>query len=140
MILYQAQIAVYASPHNIKYKGLLCRDRQGGKSILTETLLTNEIYVGLVKQFPFIATTTEDLRVSYTQMSDNINKLVTMMGLLSMLIGSIGIINTIQVIVRRRTVEIAVLKTLGLQADQITMLFLIEAILMASSGPLWVGD
>ena len=58
------------------------------------------------------------------------------MGLLSLLIGSIGIINTMQVIVRRRTVEVAVLKTLGLQANQITLLFLVEAVLMGIFGSL----
>ncbi len=66
----------------------------------------------------------------------NIDQLVTVMGLLSMLIGSIGIINTMQVIVRRRTVEVAVLKTLGLQAGQITILFLVEAVLMGILGSL----
>jgi putative ABC transport system permease protein len=54
-----------------------------------------------------------------------------------MLIGSIGIVNTMQVIVRRRTVEVAVLKTLGLQANQITTLFLIEAVVMGVIGSLF---
>ncbi|MCC6803719.1 MAG: ABC transporter permease [Anaerolineae bacterium] len=92
---------------------------------------------GLNAAFPWINTTnTEDLRESYTALSDNINQLVTVMGLLSLLIGSIGIINTMQVIVRRRTVEVAVLKTLGLQAGQITILFLVEAVLMGILGSL----
>ncbi|MEO8394451.1 MAG: FtsX-like permease family protein, partial [Chloroflexota bacterium] len=96
-----------------------------------------EITQALKQQFPFATTTTtEDLRQNYTQLSDAINKLVTVMGLLSMLIGSIGIINTMQVIVRRRTVEVAVLKTLGLQGNQITLLFLIEAVLMGIFGGL----
>lgn len=92
---------------------------------------------GLNAAFPWIITTnTEDLRESYTALSENINQLVTVMGLLSLLIGSIGIINTMQVIVRRRTVEVAVLKTLGLQAGQITILFLVEAVLMGILGSL----
>ncbi|MFN8447480.1 MAG: ABC transporter permease [Anaerolineae bacterium] len=87
--------------------------------------------------FPWITTTnTEDLRENYTALSDNIKQLVTVMGLLSLLIGSIGIVNTMQVIVRRRTVEVAVLKTLGLQAGQITILFLVEAVLMGIIGSL----
>ncbi len=95
------------------------------------------ISAALLQQFPFVTTTTtDDLRQSYTQLSDSINQLVTVMGLLSMLIGSIGIINTMQVIVRRRTVEVAVLKTLGLQANQITILFLVEAVLMGIIGSL----
>lgn len=91
----------------------------------------------LTQQFPFLATvTTDDLRENYSLLAENINTLVTVMGLLSMLVGAIGIINTMQVIVRRRTVEIAVLKTLGLQANQITTLFLVEAILMGILGSL----
>ena len=104
---------------------------------LTDPSKVTEIARALRQQFPFAATTTtEDLRQTYTQLSDTINKLVTVMGLLSLLIGSIGIINTMQVIVRRRTVEVAVLKTLGLQGTQITLLFLIEAVLMGIFGSL----
>ncbi|MEQ8676415.1 MAG: FtsX-like permease family protein [Aggregatilineales bacterium] len=97
--------------------------------------LVNEINSGLQENFPFVqTTTTEDLRENYTQLSDAISDLVTVMGLVSMLIGSIGIINTMQVIVRRRTVEVAVLKTIGLQANQVTTLFLVEAVIMGVIG------
>lgn len=97
--------------------------------------LVTEINDGLTENFPFAqTTTTEDLRENYTQLSDAIGDLVTVMGLVSMLIGSIGIINTMQVIVRRRTVEVAVLKTIGLQANQVTTLFLVEAIIMGIIG------
>ncbi|MBI5667637.1 MAG: ABC transporter permease [Chloroflexi bacterium] len=96
-----------------------------------------EIDHALTQAFPFLTTqTTETLRQNYTDLSQNINQLMTIMGLLSLLIGSIGIINTMQVIVRRRTVEIAVLKTMGLQANQVTILFMIEAIIMGVIGSL----
>lgn len=105
---------------------------------LTDPAQVVEINDSLSQQFPFIVTTTtEDLREGYTELSESINELVSVMGLLSMLIGSIGIINTMQVIVRRRTVEVAVLKTLGLQANQITILFLIEAVVMGVLGSLF---
>ncbi len=104
---------------------------------LADPSRVGEINSALESQFPFIiTTTTDDLRANYTQVSDNINQLVTVMGLLSLLIGSIGIVNTMQVIVRRRTVEVAVLKTLGLQAGQITILFFVEAVLMGIIGSL----
>ncbi len=104
---------------------------------LADPSQVSSISDALAAQFPFLrTTTTQDLRQSYTQISNNINQLVTVMGLLSMLIGSIGIVNTMQVIVRRRTVEVAVLKTLGLQAGQITILFLVEAVLMGIIGSL----
>ena len=41
-----------------------------------------------------------------------------------------------QVIVRRRMQEVAVLKSLGLQASQITILFLVEAFFMGVLGSL----
>ena len=56
------------------------------------------------------------------------------MGLSSLLIGGIGIVNTMLVVVSRRTVEIAVLKTLGLKAYRVTQLFLVEALLMGLVG------
>lgn len=89
----------------------------------------------LREEFDFLRiTTTEDLRANYTTLSDNVNQLVTVMGMISLLLGSIGIINTMQVIVRRRVKEIAVLKTIGLQARQITELFLFEAFIMGVLG------
>ncbi|MBN1965316.1 MAG: ABC transporter permease [Anaerolineae bacterium] len=96
-----------------------------------------EVEASLNETFPFVlTTTTEDLRQNYADLASNINQLVSVMGLVSLLIGSIGIINTMQVIVRRRTVEIAVLKTIGLQADQVTILFMVEALLMGIVGSL----
>jgi putative ABC transport system permease protein len=89
----------------------------------------------LTQQFPFTrAVTTEDLRQTYERVSENVNQLVTVMGLIALLLGCVGIINTMQVVVRRRILEIAVLKTLGLQSTQITALFLFEAAIMGLLG------
>lgn len=99
--------------------------------------LVQSIEAALVSRFAYLSTTTtENLRENYELLSDNIGTLTSVMGLLSMLIGSIGIVNTMQVIVRRRTVEIAVLKTIGMQAGQVTRLFLVEAVLMGIAGSL----
>ncbi len=96
-----------------------------------------EIDRAFLQQFPYFnSTTTKDLEQVYTELSSNLNQLVTVMGLLSLLIGSIGIVNTMQVIVRRRTLEVAVLKTVGLQANQVTVLFLVEAFIMGVVGSL----
>ena len=90
-----------------------------------------------LERFPYLSTvTTAELRVQNAQISDTLNQLVTIMGLISLLIGGIGIVNTMQVIVRRRTVEVAVLKTLGLQANQVTVLFLVEAFILGIIGSL----
>jgi len=63
-----------------------------------------------------------------------IGRLVLVVGLLALLIGGLGIANTMLVAVARRTPEIAVLKALGLKGRQVTLLFLTEA---AALG--WVG-
>ncbi len=96
-----------------------------------------EINRAFLTAFPYLTTTTTDTLAQNNQgLSDRITQLVTIVGLVSLLLGSIGIINTMQVIVRRRTVEVAVLKTLGLEAGQVTLLFLVEAFIMGVLGSL----
>jgi ABC-type antimicrobial peptide transport system permease subunit len=102
---------------------------------LPENVNVSDVETALDENFKIVrSTTTEDLRRIYTALSENIDQLVTVMGLVGLLLGSVGIINTMQVIVRRRVLEIAVLKTIGLQANQITTLFLVEAFIMGVLG------
>lgn len=84
----------------------------------------------------FDTMTTEDWRDINEEIVENISLAVTVVGLVALLIGSIGIVNTMQVVVRRRTLEIAVLKTVGLQGEQVTMLFLTEAFVLGVIGSL----
>ncbi|MCB9435599.1 MAG: ABC transporter permease [Anaerolineales bacterium] len=85
--------------------------------------------------YSFLGTiTTSDLEDSNELIATVVTQLVSIMGLISMLIGGIGIINTMLVIVRRRTNEVAVLKTLGLKPDEISVLFLVEAVIMGILG------
>ncbi|HRF97555.1 MAG TPA: FtsX-like permease family protein, partial [Aggregatilineales bacterium] len=100
--------------------------------------LIAEISEKLDKDFGFLDyNTTLDVAEVNEQIAGIINQLVTVMGLISLLLGSIGIVNTMQVVVRRRTLEVAVLKTLGLQANQVTMLFLVQAFIMGILGSLF---
>lgn len=86
-------------------------------------------------QFPsFTYYTTDDLLEMNQLIAENLDTLVTVLGMLGLLLGCMGIINTMQVIVRRRTMEIAVLKTLGLQGHQVTFLFLTQAFIMGVLG------
>ncbi|MCD4684839.1 MAG: FtsX-like permease family protein, partial [Anaerolineae bacterium] len=78
--------------------------------------------------------TIDDLEAENTEVSDTLNQLVMVMGLVSLLIGGIGIVNTMTVVVSRRTNEIAVLKTIGLEGAQVTVLFLVEAVLLGLIG------
>jgi ABC-type antimicrobial peptide transport system permease subunit len=88
-------------------------------------------------RFPYLDTvSTKDLEEQNSEVSDVVNQLVIVMGLVSLLIGGIGIVNTMLVIVSRRTTEVAVLKTIGLEGEQVTILFLIEAVLMGILGSL----
>ncbi len=91
----------------------------------------------LSEDFPYLDnTTTDDLEEQNSDISKYVGQMVTVMGLVSLLIGGIGIVNTMLVIVSRRTTEIAVLKTIGLEGEQVTVLFLVEAILMGIFGSL----
>lgn len=96
-----------------------------------------EINDALLAEFGFFESSTPaDIAEQNEAITENVGQLMTVMGLVSLLLGSIGILNTMQVIVRRRTVEIAVLKTLGLQGDQVTVLFLTEAFIIGLLGSL----
>ena len=79
---------------------------------------------------------TEDLRQQNREITDYLTDLATVLGLMSLLIGGIGIVNTMLVVVGRRALEIGVLKTLGLQGRQITIMFLIEAAALGILGSL----
>ncbi len=95
----------------------------------------SEVAQRLEKQFDFLSTTTtSDIRERNTQITSAVNQLVLLMGVVSLLIGGIGIVNTMLVIVARRTTEIAVLKTIGMKAQQVTVLFLVEAIMIGFIG------
>ena len=59
---------------------------------------------------------------------------IVILGLGALLIGGVGILNTMLVLVRRRTNEIAALKTFGLKGRQIALLFLAEGILLGFIG------
>jgi len=86
-------------------------------------------------EFPdLVTTTTADLRESHRNISDTLTRLVTVMGLVSLLIGGIGIANTTVVVVCRRNLEIAVLKTVGVQGNQIMLMFLVEALILGVLG------
>ncbi len=57
-------------------------------------------------------------------------------GLLGLLVGGIGVANTMQVLLRRRQREVAIWKTLGYRDVDLQALFTLEAILLGVSGSL----
>ncbi len=57
----------------------------------------------------------------------SVRRLILMAGLLSLLIGGVGVANTTLVMARRRLREMAILKSLGLKGRQVVGLFLAES-------------
>ena len=66
--------------------------------------------------------------------SQYLSDFVVVMGLGALLIGGVGIMNTMLVLVRRRTGEIAAVKTFGLRGSQVAALFLTEGLMLGFIG------
>ena len=65
---------------------------------------------------------------------DNVRYFLEIAGLLALLIGGIGIVNTMQVLLSRRKTEIAMLKTTGYRRFDLYLLFGLEAALLGLIG------
>ncbi len=98
-------------------------------------VIENELRGLLSNSFPYFLSVPE-LRQQNQTIADITGQFIVVMGLGAMLIGGIGIVNTMLVMVRRRTEEIAALKTFGLKARQIAALFMAEAFLLGLAGSL----
>ena len=59
---------------------------------------------------------------------------IVVLGLGALLIGGVGIMNTMLVLVRRRTTEIAAMKTFGMKGRQVALIFLAEGTLLGLIG------
>ncbi|HEX8727547.1 MAG TPA: ABC transporter permease, partial [Ktedonobacterales bacterium] len=82
----------------------------------------------IAQQLPTVnVTTTKDALQQNSSNVQNIRYFLEVVGLLSLLIGGVGIVNTMQVLLRRRQVEIAVLKTTGYRRGDLYALFGLEA-------------
>jgi putative ABC transport system permease protein len=78
--------------------------------------------------------TAKDLLVRRQSQVDQIELFLRIVGLLALLIGGIGIINTMQVLLHRRQIEIAMLKTAGYRQFDLYTLFGLEALLLGLFG------
>ena len=89
----------------------------------------------IAQQLPTVnVTTTKDALQQNSSNVQNIRYFLEVVGLLSLLIGGVGIVNTMQVLLRRRQVEIAVLKTTGYRRGDLYALFGLEAALLGLLG------
>jgi putative ABC transport system permease protein len=80
-----------------------------------------------------ITTTKDALQANETSVQQ-IRYFLQVVGLLALLIGGIGIVNTMQVLLRRRQIEIAMLKTAGYRLWELYLLFGVEAGLLGLIG------
>jgi len=67
-------------------------------------------------------------------MAAALSSFLTAVALISLLVGSIGIMNIMLVSVTERTREIGVLKSLGFTASDILFLFMVESIMLGVFG------
>src|SRR5579875_460336 len=87
------------------------------------------------QHLPLAATQTVAEALKAQQSSiDMINKFLEIAGLLALLIGGVGIVNTMQVLLSRRKTEIAMLKTTGYRRADLYLLFGLEAGLLGLIG------
>ena len=87
------------------------------------------------KQLPSATVTTaKDALQQNADQVQQIRYFLQVVGLLALLIGGVGIINTMQVLLRRRQTEIAMLKTAGYQRRDLYLLFGLEAAVLGIVG------
>lgn len=92
------------------------------------TTQTNAAVKQINNQYPLATTQTAAQALQSTQdSSDTIKKFLEIAGLLALLIGGVGIVNTMQVLLSRRKTEIAMLKTTGYRRADLYLLFGLEA-------------
>ena len=96
---------------------------------------TNAAVQSINAHFPLAnAQTAADALKSQQGLVDNIKKFLEIAGLLALLIGGVGIVNTMQVLLSRRKIEIAMLKTTGYRRIDLYLLFGLEAGLLGLVG------
>ena len=82
----------------------------------------------------FKALTSAELNEQIKQAGKQLNDVLGYVGLLSLLIGSVGVVNTMLVVVGRRSSEIATIKALGMEGGQTVQVFVVEAAILGFIG------
>ena len=116
-------------------KGVLEPAQYGTVYMTVPASNLNQVQAELTQQFPSarVITATDLLKQRQSQV-DQIRLFLRIVGLLALFIGGIGIINTMQVLLRRRQIEIAMLKTTGYRQVDLYALFGLEAALLGIIG------
>src|SRR5256714_3265055 len=96
---------------------------------------TDAAVKAITTQFSLVNTqTATDLLQAQQSSIDLISKFLEIAGLIALLIGGVGIVNTMQVLLSRRKTEIAMLKTAGYHRKDLYLLFGLEAGLLGLVG------
>lgn len=78
--------------------------------------------------------TATEIQEQVSRNLDIVDSLLSYVGLLAILIGGIGVVNTMLVVIGRRTTEIATVKALGLKNRQSVTIFTLEALILGIMG------
>jgi putative ABC transport system permease protein len=104
-------------------------------NITADAQKINDAVKKIQQQFPVAGTQTAADALKQQQASiDNVRSFLSIAGLLALLIGGVGIVNTMQVLLSRRKTEIAMLKTTGYRRIDLYLLFGLEAGLLGLIG------
>ncbi len=104
-------------------------------NIVTNQSHINQAVKDIQYKFPIASTqTAADALKAQQSTIDNIQKFLEIAGLMALLIGGVGIVNTMQVLLSRRKTEIAMLKTTGYRRFDLYLLFGLEAGLLGLVG------
>lgn len=104
-------------------------------NVVTDSSHINQAVKKIQDHFPIANTqTAADALKQQQDTIDNIRKFLEIAGLLALLIGGVGIVNTMQVLLSRRKIEIAMLKTTGYRRFDLYLLFGLEAGLLGLMG------
>ncbi|HET8846864.1 MAG TPA: FtsX-like permease family protein, partial [Ktedonobacteraceae bacterium] len=108
----------------------------GTVEITTANQTQTDAAVNEIKNnYPLATTqTAADALKSTEDASSVVKKFLEIAGLLALLIGGVGIVNTMQVLLSRRKIEIAMLKTTGYRRVDLYLLFGLEAGLLGLIG------
>ncbi len=130
VIISQAALNAVPGP-----KGALEPAQYGTVYMTVPASNLTRVQAQLNQQFPSarVITATDLLKQRQSQV-DQIRLFLRIVGLLALFIGGIGIINTMQVLLRRRQIEIAMLKTSGYRQVDLYALFGLEAALLGIIG------